>query len=486
MVTNSLHCTVLNQALLQLPNLVSILNHWDGKLEIEILEDNEHLAKQSVINSTSDLIITGVLDKDQLAQYKRMLHEHSAHTLLVTQSSSASPIQTAPTGIEYCSLSQVDPSSNYTFVSNLLSYIQLKQRFRHCKQLLYITDQRNRWIVNTTQEPIAYLGKDTHLHANSAYLSLFGFNSEAQLQASSIWDLIPHKSKSMFKDFIHKQSNKMDMQQSLLLTMNTIEGTKLRASIRIGSAVFNKSKCLQVWVHKVKKGLDFTNHISEHESKQVSPWETLPMRSTTSDGSKLSFSQLKSKLSHIEVDFSLLSNDTYSDTSHYLVSLNRTPTDIKRVDQLAKKMSSHHFWDSVLITEFIKKFKLLHDHDLQNNFLIELQANNIIDPNFIRFLLISLKSLEKRPSISILVPYSTLSNHYTSLKALNQSLKAIKCSLGVIDFTPSGHSIQQIMSLDPKYLIFSNKWLNSINEDDKRFTTLVNYLESKQVNIILP
>ncbi|MCK5726723.1 MAG: EAL domain-containing protein [Thiotrichaceae bacterium] len=466
---------------------MEMLNHWDGELKIEILDDNDFLSQQSVVSSpASDLVITGVLDNDQFLQYKRRLHEHSAQTILVTQAAHISPLQAASTGVEYCSLSQIDPSSNYNFISMLLSYIRLKNRFRHCKQLLYITDQRNRWIVDTTQEPIAYLGKDTHLHANSAYLSLFNFHSESQLQSSSIWDLIPVRSKNMFKNFVRQQSDKMDMQQSLLLTMNTVEGVKLRASLRIGLAVFNKSKCLQVWVHKIERGVDFTpDELPSSETGQVSPWETLPVKNKKQKNSPFKFNNIRKHLSQVEVNISRLHNDQSSKISHYWVTLEKTQEDIKLVKQLAKKMSPSCFWDSVLITELVEKVK--HHHDTKDDFLVSLNEKSMVDKGFIQFLLSALKSLsEPHPAITILIPYLAFKRHHKQLSVLNHTLKKLNCSLGMTEFIPSGKAIQQVMLLDPKYIIFSAEWLKKIPENDQRFTRLIQHMENKGINLILP
>ena len=88
--------------------------------------------------------------------------------------------------------------------------------------------------------------------------------------------------------------------------------------------------------------------------------------------------------------------------------------------------------------------------------------------------------------MTILAPHTVLDTAYAQLNQLNQALHAINCSIGITGFKPSKHSIKQALSLQSKYIVFSAQWVESINKNDKSFSTLTKYLEDQGVNVILP
>ncbi len=539
MTKNNIHCIVINNEATDAnkinPKLEGLFDHLQNKIFVETFVETINtnnasgLIKKLVKGNISILFIahdsaehSNDSHNKSIEHYKKLLRRYSIDTILISQSPYNSPLTQDLSGIENCTLSLEDSVNTPIYIKNLLRYAQQKKNFRLCKRLLSITDKRNRWLVNITQEPIAYIYKGTHIHANASYLSLFGFQSAAELKSSNIWDLIPKKNHNMFKKFIKKQRRQIDMQQTLLMSMKTIDKSKIRVGVRIASAVINKTQCLQVWIHKIEDTLTPALDTPK-ETAPVSPWENLRDKKTThpnkqqapstnlintskaTQASNVSietastpsgqsqtniFNQLRQNLKTVKLNLQPLTDTNTSGINYYFAKLQFSALEqnyVKKQLSQSASLNSAMFWDYLLIIELTKK--LYGNQQTNHQYLLSLSASSLKNNTFINFFIRALGKLSNQhPHIVLLLPHKFYKERKTRAENLKKILQQRNCSLGVYQFIPDKLSLQRVLKNKPSYLKFSSKWMQNLqgNEAQQRnLSLLTERLEQAGIQIIL-
>jgi hypothetical protein len=172
-------------------------------------------------------------------------------------------------GVESCTLPLNDVDCFGQYVEFLLHYALLKHGFRQSKHLLGIAELRCHWLVDYSWEAIAYISQGVHLYANNAYITLFGFESIAELRAIPVAQLVDVQERKLFEalgkvaDVGNKPSNR------LLTTLRVLDGRLMRAEIRFIPAVLKGRRCYQLHVRPLDQPARTTPLLRPQES----PWD---------------------------------------------------------------------------------------------------------------------------------------------------------------------------------------------------------------------
>ncbi|MFZ1388160.1 MAG: EAL domain-containing protein [Thiolinea sp.] len=159
------------------------------------------------------------------------------------------PLSTRALAVEVCEISVNDADLLQQQIDYLLNYSTLKTRFRQCKHLLSIAELRCQWLVDYAREPVAFVARGRHLHTNVAYLSLFGFSSEAEALATPLLRLISADEREVFSSLCANAERSACPSNRLLLTLNRFDRKAFRAEIRFIPSVFRGQRCVQLHVH---------------------------------------------------------------------------------------------------------------------------------------------------------------------------------------------------------------------------------------------
>lgn len=504
---NIINCLLIANDTLE-STLAGIFTPQQENIRLEVVANQPASIIQSLIKRPANLLFVAASDTKQLDAYKKLLIRYSVDTLLIYQSDHYQPLKRSLSGVETAGLPLQSPTDQEeaalaTLLNNLARYSQLKKDFRLCKHFLSITDQRNRWLVNITPEPIAYIYRGTHIHANAAYLSLFGFQSMAELKASTIDDLIPAKSRKMFQRFVQKQQRHAltDIQQTLLMPMTTIDNQSVRAAIRVAPAVLNKTRCIQLWVHKIEDNLDPSGVTMRRKKDETpaSPWQELPQKKNRLHPSRPErspartpslFPGLKDGLKSVQLKFQPLTDTNSAIINHYFVKLQFDVQEQQHINQILKTSHSSEaatFRDRLLITELIRR--LQGKQQPNKHILLSLSAASLNDNAFIVFLIKKLSLLSDRhPQLVLLIPHSEFKQHPVRVKAIDRKIRSLGASLGIYNFIPDKQSVQKALRDKPPYISFSSRWTKKISTQPQqleRFTRLTEYMEREGIETIL-
>ncbi|MEZ5450675.1 MAG: EAL domain-containing protein, partial [Thiolinea sp.] len=150
---------------------------------------------------------------------------------------------------DLCILSSDKPVQLRQQIDYLCAYASLKAEFRQCKHLLGIAELRSQWLVDYAREAVAYVGNGRHLHANVAYLSLFGFQTEAEALGTEVLHLVQQDERTIFTPLTLEAEQGAVPSNRFLMTLQTAQGKAFRAEIRFIPSVYHGRRCLQLHVH---------------------------------------------------------------------------------------------------------------------------------------------------------------------------------------------------------------------------------------------
>ncbi|WP_298610693.1 EAL domain-containing protein [uncultured Thiothrix sp.] len=173
------------------------------------------------------------------------------------------PLSTRVLAVELCAISVGDADLLQQQIDYLLNYSSLKHRFRQCKHLLSIAELRCQWLVDYAREPVAFVARGRHLHANVAYLSLFGFSSESEALATPLLRLISTDEREVFSSLCANAERSACPSNKLLLTLKRFDNKPFRAEIRFIPSVFRGQRCVQLHVHAL---------VEAKEQNLPNPW----------------------------------------------------------------------------------------------------------------------------------------------------------------------------------------------------------------------
>ncbi|MGB0846540.1 MAG: EAL domain-containing protein [Thiolinea sp.] len=186
-------------------------------------------------------------------------------------------VSTRNGGTDVCSIATYHPVLLQQQVDYLFAYSRLKAEFRQCKHLLSIAELRSQWLVDYAREAVAYIASGRHLHVNIAYLTLFGFSSEAEALAADVLNLVQPAEHKIFTPLSLAAEQGASPSNKLLMTLRTGQGKPFRAEIRFIPSVYHGRRCIQLHVHPLLRHSDreqaAISRKKAAEPKRRDPWQ---------------------------------------------------------------------------------------------------------------------------------------------------------------------------------------------------------------------
>ena len=419
----------------------------------------------------------------------------------------------------------------------LLQMALLKKDFRQCKRLLGISEKRCQWLVDSSIVPIAFISRDLHLYANTAYLDLFALKSEQALRSTAVKELIVDDEHAVFDSFMrshlrHQKQGSYD-KQSLFLRMKNKDGVIIRSNIRLTPSVFQGKRCIQLWVHaldgqnekqseiakiwnrnndmqisaashlKSDTSMDTDVSIKDKEKQMLKPPSNtskavnpaLILKEIIRRKEAQIFTQKLLNLNPVELSALSHSSQAGSSLDFYLISLQVPYVQRRAVDELLTKVSQEDidtlrslFWDKVKITRLLQILTKKKSQNLK--LLVRLSEASIRYTNQIVWLQKGLKKLGIKSSMVIFMLPSRLDESgQKSCVRFIEKLKPYGCQFALDDFYVNTESLTLLKHARPQVLRFSLPWVQQIEGNDQRevaLSRLIRQLESRGIKTIMP
>ncbi|MBL1276188.1 MAG: EAL domain-containing protein [Ectothiorhodospiraceae bacterium] len=128
----------------------------------------------------------------------------------------------------------------------------LKERrdHRRCKALYNESEKRNRTLLDSSRDPIAYIHEGMHIYTNQSYQDIFGYDDIEELESVPIMDLITPDEQQSFKDVLRSISNDEPPQEAIEYQAVRVDGDTFTATMGFSRASIDGESCTQVMIHR--------------------------------------------------------------------------------------------------------------------------------------------------------------------------------------------------------------------------------------------
>jgi len=388
----------------------------------------------------------------------------------------------------------------------LIEAVQIKWDFRRCKRLLGVSEKRCQWLMDSSNEAIAFISRDLHLYANTSYLGLFDINSIHELPALSVAELVVDDEYDLFKSFLKKQTLRHDMNRSLVLSLRKTNGKTFRANIHAIPSVFKGNKCLQLWVHPLNKFE--LNRMEDDQLITRDQTDAAPIESAHTDNvlekqkstpASILRGIIKRKEATISaqklVDMKPNKNRHEKGVFNHMLSLKVPVAQRAGIDDLLFESGGINleenrqiFWDKVKLTRLLQI--LINKKSIDVNLFVRLSEASLLDKSFAEWFLPGLKRIgDKASHLTFLLPSELSQNQAKPFIRFVEALRKSNCHIALDDFSVSERSLRLLKHTRPEYVRLSLPWVKQIEGNSERELALgsfIRQIEAKKIKVIAP
>lgn len=118
-------------------------------------------------------------------------------------------------------------------------------------------------LIESSRDPIAYIHEGMHIRANSAYLEMFGFQSEDDIEGMSLLDLVDADDAANFKQLLKTLSKGESAPPQYQAKARTLNGETFPATMEFTSAMYDGESCLQVVFRRQEVNPDLVRELEQ-------------------------------------------------------------------------------------------------------------------------------------------------------------------------------------------------------------------------------
>ncbi|WP_455198902.1 EAL domain-containing protein [Kaarinaea lacus] len=131
-----------------------------------------------------------------------------------------------------------------------LENLRERRAHRNVKSLFNESEKRNRVLLDSSRDPIAYIHEGMHIYANQSYQDFFGYEDIEELESIPIMDLISSENQQEFKDILRSLSNNEPPEETLEYSVIRESGEVLKVNMDFSRASIDGESCAQVMIHR--------------------------------------------------------------------------------------------------------------------------------------------------------------------------------------------------------------------------------------------
>ena len=150
----------------------------------------------------------------------------------------------------------------------LIDCHSLQEQLQDAKQKIAEGEQRNRTLMDSSRDAIAYIQDGMHAYTNLSYIEMFGISEQDELECTPLLDLITKdfrdEVKNIFRQFARKE-----------LTHTTLDCTALKqeqplkVNISFAEALLDGEPSIQLVIHDQSYDEELTQKLAELSSKDL-------------------------------------------------------------------------------------------------------------------------------------------------------------------------------------------------------------------------
>jgi len=131
-----------------------------------------------------------------------------------------------------------------------INNLRERREHRRYKSLYHESEKRNRVLIDSSRDPIAYIHEGMHIYANQSYQDIFGYEDIEDLRSIPIMDLIIPDEQQGFKDVLRGINNDQPPEGTLEYQAVREDGEIFAATMEFSRASIDGEACTQVMIHR--------------------------------------------------------------------------------------------------------------------------------------------------------------------------------------------------------------------------------------------
>lgn len=147
-------------------------------------------------------------------------------------------------------------------IARELADLEERRAHRHTKNLYLESERRNRALMDSSRDAIAYIHEGMHIHSNATYLETFGFTDPSDIEGIPMMDMIASEDQQKFKDILRNLNKGENPDKEFEFTAVREDGKNFKATMEFSSASIDGELCTQVIIRtksdnkELEKALD--------------------------------------------------------------------------------------------------------------------------------------------------------------------------------------------------------------------------------------
>ena len=127
-----------------------------------------------------------------------------------------------------------------------LNDLKERRAHRRCEKMLHETEKRSRSLIDNSRDAIAYVHEGMHIYVNNAYLMMFGYEDNEDVEGMPILDMVNPDDHAVLKDFLRAYSKSQLDDDTLNLQGQHTDGNAFEITMEFSPASMEGESCTQI------------------------------------------------------------------------------------------------------------------------------------------------------------------------------------------------------------------------------------------------
>ncbi len=144
------------------------------------------------------------------------------------------------------SVSLNEPERLLHIVKREVADLKSRKGLRRTEQMLHESEKRARSLIDSSRDAISYVHDGMHIYANQAYLEMFGYDSQDDVEGMPILDMVGSKDHGTLKDFLRNYAKGQSKDDSLNIEAKHTDGHTFETAMEFSPASMEGEVCTQI------------------------------------------------------------------------------------------------------------------------------------------------------------------------------------------------------------------------------------------------
>lgn len=262
---------ILDESQNDAEKLISLLRNAGHATRAHRITSEEQLVK-ALKEQTWDLLLArphaGECTAEQAINQINRLEKDMPAILLIDSNDSATITKGLTMGMRDVVPFDEDTRLLLVIARELIS-LQDRRGRRLAEISLHEAEKRCNLLLDSSQNPIAYVIDGMHVYANETYMKMFGYNDADELAGMPLIDMIAAEDQPKFKEFMKRYSTSGEMESEFSCGLIQSGGSTTGMRIKFSAAEYDGEACTQIVLHPNSDHADLEAKLRQLNSQDL-------------------------------------------------------------------------------------------------------------------------------------------------------------------------------------------------------------------------